>query len=147
MDNHKSTLHTMISEVVDSRLKMLTDQVANVRVRQEFYDQEMQKLGRLVDTIQSIVIGDPRMGLRGLAEQIQVIRTELGSVIEEMRMQFGNHLDATDAKIDALIDAGEARKNQLIGVRKAVYVLTGLLALIGGPPAVISFLKLFGVIP
>jgi hypothetical protein len=56
-----------------------------------------------------------------------------------------NRMGAMEGKLDQLIQQSQERSAQMTGARKALTVLAAVIALVGGPPAIITLLRTFGV--
>lgn len=114
------------------------ERAAGAAARQEvapfrlLLDQTVADVRDLKDT----VFGNPVTRQRGMVDRLEQI--------EERIAQLGEKLGG---QIATVIDEGKARGNQIVGARKAFYILALVITLIGGLPAVAVFLKAIGIVP
>lgn len=127
---------TRLIQLITDAVAPLREQIQIVSARRDMSEREMSDQRAALRQLQSVVLGDAQIGLRGLLDQIRSLQD-----------QVDTRMDAIDVKITALIDQSRARDNQLLGARKAFYALAGVLAVVGGPPAVTQIARLFGITP
>lgn len=92
----------------------------------------LERLDTDVQNMKSTLYGNPVYKQVGVVDRLDKIET---------------NISALGQKIDQLIDASQARDNQFIGAKKAFYALAAVVAVLGGPPAVVALLRAFGVSP
>lgn len=113
------------------------------RLAQAAARQEITPVRLTVDRIEAdvrdlkgTVFGNPVTRQRGMVDRLEQI--------EERIAQLGEKLGS---QIATVIDEGKARGNQIVGARKALYILAVVIALVGGLPALATFLKALGIAP
>lgn len=107
-----------------------------------------------VRELKSTVYGNPGSRRLGVVDRLDLFEqkiAQLGQRFDERFDVFGKEVRAQitelAVKVATQIDEGKARGNQIAGARKALYVLAGIIGIVGGLPALATFLKALGITP
>lgn len=103
----------------------VADAITIYRLTIDRIEQDIQRL-------KLVIFGDASSKILGIIGRLDGIETSMKDI---------------DKKLDNLIDAYQARNNQFLGAKKAFYILSVIVAIIGGPPAIENLLKSFGITP
>lgn len=121
------------------------ERMAQVAARQEITPVRLtvDRIEADVRDLKGTVYGNPVTRQRGMVDRLEQI--------EERITQLGDRLSdkiaALSAKIEEQIDQCQARGNQIVGARKALYILAAAIMFAGGLPALAAFLKALGIMP
>ena len=107
-----------------------------------------------VHELKGTVYGNPGSRRLGMVDRLDLIEgqiTQLGKQFNERFDVFGKEIRAQitelAGKVTTQIDEGKARGNQIVGARKALYILAATIMFVGGLPALATFLKALGITP
>jgi hypothetical protein len=124
-DDDRRLLRELVTDAVAHEF---AQQVGPLRERIQIIGGRVDQLNRdygalrnMVQRHEQVIAGDPTIGMAGLVKQV----SELASAVETLNENI------------------DAWRNQALGLRKAIYVIGGVVGL----PGIASALKLFGIVP
>lgn len=132
------------------------ERAAQVAARQEVapFRLLLEQTADDVRELKGTVYGNPGSRRLGVVDRLDIFEqkiAQLGQRFDERFDVFGKEvreqISGLAGQLKTQIDEGKARGNQIAGARMALYVLAGIIGIVGGLPALATFLKALGITP